>query len=117
MVSNILKPTVGGGSLGQIQAQIDEAKFTPDLSKAQIGTQFDKDKLVAQDTFMMPPPADMKRRPSVEANKQEQPVNLLTQAKMTGPQKSINRLDAVQRATGGPAASANAAEKAQQEKK
>lgn len=66
----------------------------------------------------MPSPAEMKRKPSTEAAAQKQePVNLLAQAKMTGPQKHINRLDAVARATGGPTASANAAEKAQLEKK
>lgn len=66
---------------------------------------------------MMPPPAEMKRKSSTEASAKQEPVNLLAQAKLTGPQKHINRLDAVARATGGPSASANAAEKAQLEKK
>jgi hypothetical protein len=53
---------------------------------------------------MMPPPAEMKRRPSTEAAAKQEPLNLLAQAKLTGPQKHINRLDAVARATGGATA-------------
>ena len=73
MVSNILKPT---GAQAQNATQLDETKFTPDLSKAQIGTHLDKDKLIAQDTIMMPPP-EMKRKPSNEASLKQEPLNLL----------------------------------------
>lgn len=45
MVSNKLKPS---GALAQhATALLDETKFTPDLSKAQIGTHLDKDKVIA----------------------------------------------------------------------
>ncbi len=85
MVTSILNPI--GISLPSQMGGLGHpnlSKFTPDLSKAHIGTPLEKDKVIGQDVVMQEP-GELKKKASVEAFKHPESLNLLAQAKLTGP--------------------------------
>ena len=90
-----MPPAAATGQEHYKQSGLASQKFTPKLNRAQSGTDIKKDTIIAaQDTSMRPP----ENRNVIEKTE----VNLLSQALISGPQKFINRNEALARAGGAP---------------